>query len=148
MAKSLQLKHAIWVYLCFWWSAVAYAAENPLVEGIEAIPLKAMIYVFALSIVGGAAGTLTKLSRPEIIVRNLTLEITKDIMASLVAGMLVFFFTSWWKEDMNFWLQAAAVTMAGYGGSKVLDLALADGFLPWLQRVFGRAAQKDNGGAQ
>lgn len=138
MAKSSsQLKQAIWAYLCVQWSAVAYAAEHPLVAGIESIPLAAMLYVFALSIVGGAAGTLTKLARPEIQVRNLPLEIAKDIVASIAAGMLVFFFTSWWK-DVNFWLQAALVTMAGYGGSKVLDLALADGFLPWLQRAFGR----------
>lgn len=141
MAKSLQLKYAIWTYLLMTWSVVAYAAENPLVAGIEAIPLKAVLYVFALSIVGGAAGTLTKLARPDIQVRNLPLEIAKDMVASVAAGLIVFFFTSWW-DDVNFWLQAALVTMAGYGGSKVLDLALADGFLPWLQRAFGRAASE------
>lgn len=137
MAKSYQLKLAIWFYLVFNWTAVAWAAESPLVAGIESIPLKAMVYVFALSIVGGAAGTLTKLSKPEVIVRNLPLEITKDIVASVAAGMLIFFFTSWW-DSINFWLQAAMVTMAGYGGSKVLDFALADGFFPWMQRAFGR----------
>lgn len=139
MAKSSnQLKYAVWAYLLVQWSAVAYAAEHPLVAGIESIPLTAVLYVFALSIVGGAAGTLTKLARPDIVVRNLVLEISKDIVASVAAGLLVFFFTSWW-DNVNFWLQAAAVTMAGYGGSKILDLALADGFLPWMQRAFGRA---------
>lgn len=137
MAKSVQLKWAIWIYLLLNWTAVAYASESPFVAGIETIPVKAVAYVFGLAIIGGAAGTLTKLSRPDIVVRNLPLEITKDIVASLAAGLLVFFFTSWW-DNINFWLQAAFVTMAGYGGSKVLDLALADGFLPWLQRAFGR----------
>lgn len=139
MAKSLQLRYAAWYILIVQWAgwSTAYAAENPLVTGIEAIPIKAFIYVLALSIIGGTAGTLAKLSRNDIVVRNLPLEIAKDIVASLVAGLLVFFFSSWW-ESINFWLQAALVTMAGYGGSRVLDVALVDGFFPWMQRVFGR----------
>lgn len=143
-AKSLQLKKAIWAYLLVNWSVVAYAAENPLVQGIEAIPVKAFLYVLALSVVGGAAGTLTKLTRPDIVVRNLPLEISKDMMASIVAGMLAFFFSSWWN-GINFWLQAGLVTLAGYGGSKVLDAALADGFFPWMQRVFGKVQKDQNG---
>lgn len=138
MAKSYQLNFAGRIILVMWWSStVAIAAEHPLVTGIESIPLTAMMYVIALSVVGGAAGTLTKLSRPDVIVHNLPLEITKDIVASLVAGILAFFFSSWF-DTINFWLQAALVTMAGYGGSKVLDFALADGFFPWLSRVFGK----------
>jgi asparagine N-glycosylation enzyme membrane subunit Stt3 len=145
VAKSLQLKYAIWLSVLMNWGAVAYAAENPLVEGLESIPLKAVGYVLALSIIGGTAGTLTKIARPDIVVRNLPLEITKDMIASLVAGLLVFFFTSWWST-INFWLQAALVTMAGYGGSKVLDMMLIDGAMPWfknfMQRVFN-VAPKD-----
>lgn len=137
MAKSVQLKWAIWIYMLLNWTAVAYASESPFVAGIEKIPAKAVVYVFGLAVLGGAAGTLTKLARTDIVVRNLSLEITKDIVASLAAGVFVFLFTSWW-DDINFWLQAAFITLAGYGGSKVLDLALADGLLPWMQRVFGR----------
>lgn len=137
MAKSVQLKWAIWVYLSLTWISVAYAAENPLVAGIEAIPLKAVLYVFALSIVGGAAGTLTKLARPDIVVRNLPLEISKDVLTSLVAGLLAFFFTSWW-DGFSFWPQAIAITVAGYGGSRILDMLLADGALPWLTTLLGR----------
>lgn len=146
MAKSLQLKYAIWACLILNWGAVAYAAENPLVEGLESIPLKALGYVLALSIIGGTAGTLTKLARPDVMVRNLPLEITKDMLASIVAGLLVFFVTMWW-EGVNFWLQAALVTMAGYGGSKVLDMMLIDGAMPWfrqfMQRVFNITPPKD-----
>lgn len=146
MAKSLQLKYAIWACLFLNWGAVAYAAENPLVEGLESIPIKALGYVLALSIVGGTAGTLTKIARPDVLVRNLPLEITKDMLASVVAGLLVFFVTMWW-EGVNFWLQAALVTMAGYGGSKVLDMMLIDGAMPWfrqfMQRVFNVTPPKD-----
>ncbi len=141
MAKSLQLKYAIWSYLLLNWSVVAYAAENTMVAGIESIPAKAIIYVLSLSIVGGAAGTLTKLARPDVAVRNLPLEITKDIFASIVAGMLAYFFTNWKSAGglaMDFWLQAALVTIAGYGGSKILDVALVDGAMPWLKSFVAR----------
>jgi hypothetical protein len=67
------------------------------------------------------------------------------MIASVVAGMLVFFFTSWW-DAINFWLQAALITIAGYGGSKTLDTLFADGAVPWfknfMQRVFN-VAPKD-----
>lgn len=146
MAKSVQLKTAIWAYLSLTWSAMAYAAENPFVAGIDAIPQKAIAYVFGLAIIGGAAGTLTKLSRPDTVVRNLPLEIVKDIVASIVAGMLAFFIASW-VDKFDFWLTAIAITMAGYGGSKVLDFALVEGFMPWardlLRRVFNLQPPKD-----
>lgn len=116
---------------------LAYAAENPLVIGIESIPLKAIGYVLMLSIVGGMAGTLTKLARPDIVVRNLPLEIAKDVITSIVAGMLAFFFTSW-SDAISFWPQAIAITMAGYGGSKVLDIMLVDGAMPWFRDLMHR----------
>lgn len=137
MAKSLQLKYAIWACYFLNWGAVAYAAENPLVEGLESIPLKAVGYVLAMAIIGGTAGTLTKLARPDIVVRNLPLEITKDMLASVVIGMLVFFFTSWW-DGVNYWLQAAMITMAGYSGSKGLDMLLIDGAMPWFRQFVQR----------
>lgn len=138
MAKSLQLKCAIWVYMILNSGALAYAAEqNALVAGLESIPAAAVAYVLGLAAVGGAAGTLTKIARPDLVVRHLALEIAKDIVASLVAGLLVFFFTSW-IDDFNFWLQAALVTLAGYGGSKVLDIALVDGAMPWLRDFLRR----------
>lgn len=137
MAKSLQLKYAIWACLILNWGAVAYAAENPLVQGLESIPLKAVGYVLAMSVIGGTAGTLTKLARPDIIVRNLPLEITKDMLASIVIGLLVFFFTSWW-DGVNYWLQAAMITMAGYSGSKGLDMLLIDGAMPWFRQFVQR----------
>lgn len=146
MAKSLQLKYAIWAYLLLTWSALAYAADNPLVTGLESIPHKAIAYVLGLAIIGGAAGTLTKLSRPDTVVRNLPLEICKDILASIVAGLLAFFLASW-ANRFDFWLIAAMVTMAGYGGSKMLDVALVEGAMPWfrdfLRRVFNVPPPKD-----
>ena len=137
MAKNVQLKYAVQAYLLLTWSAFAYAAESPFIAGIESIPARAFVYVLGLAVIGGAAGTLTKLSRPDTVVRNLPLEICRDILASVVAGMLVFFFTSSVKW-FDFWLMAALVTLAGYGGSKVLDLLLVDGALPALKNLIQR----------
>lgn len=146
MAKSLQLKYAIWAYLSLTWSAMAYAAENPFVAGIDSIPHKAVAYVFGLAMIGGAAGTLSKLAKPETVVRNLPLEICKDILASIVAGLLAFFLTSG-LDSVAWWATAAAVTITGYGGSKVLDFALVEGVMPWLKnfmhRVFNTTPPKD-----
>lgn len=146
MAKTLQLKYAIWAYLSLTWSAMAYATENPFVTGLDSIPHKALAYVFGLAIIGGAAGTLTKISRPDTVVRSLPLEIIKDIASSLVAGLLAFFLTSW-SNKFDFWLMAAIITLAGYGGSKVLDFALVEGLMPWLRdflrRIFNISPPKD-----
>lgn len=139
MAKSLQLKIALILHVLFTWNAFAYAAEeNAFVAGIESIPIKAIGLVVFISFVGGSASTLTKIARPDIAVRSLTLEICKDMVCSVAAGLLIFLFTSWWT--WNFWGQAAMILLAGYGGSKVLDFSLAEGFFPALARALGRPA--------
>lgn len=138
MAKTLQLKIAILLHLLLTWSAFAYAAEeNSFVAGIESIPLKAIGLVLFISVVGGSASTLTKIARPDIVVKSLVLEICKDLVCSVAAGMLLFLFTSWWT--WNFWGQATMILMAGYGGAKVLDFSLAEGFFPALARALGRS---------
>lgn len=150
MAKSYQLKTAALAYLGFFWCTLVYAAENPLVAGLESIPAKAILYVLALSVVGGAAGTLTKLTRPDIVVRHLPLEIAKDVFMSVLAGLLMFFFTSW-VPSVSFWPQAILITMSGYGGSKVIDMAFTDGAFPFMRdlvrRVFNITPKDPTGGS-
>jgi len=139
VAKSLQLKIAILLHLLLTWCTFAYAAEeNSFVAGLESIPLKAIGLVLFISVVGGSASTLTKIARPDVVVRSLALEISKDMVCSIAAGMLLFLFTSWWT--WNFWGQATMILLAGYGGSKVLDFSLAEGFFPALSRALGRSA--------
>lgn len=140
MAKSLQLKIAILLHLLLTWCTFAYAAEeNSFVAGLESIPLKAIGLVLFISVVGGSASTLTKIARPDVVVRSLALEISKDMVCSIAAGMLLFLFTSWWT--WNFWGQATMILLAGYGGSKVLDFSLSEGFFPALARALGRTAE-------
>lgn len=139
MAKSYQLKHAALAYLAIFWCSVTYAAENTLVAGLESIPAKALIYVLVLSVVGGAAGTLNKLSRTDMVVTHLAVEICKDVFMSIFAGFVMFLFTSW-TPAVTFWPQAILITFAGYGGSKVVDMIFTDGAYPairtFVRRVF------------
>lgn len=155
MAKLVQLKIAILLHLLVTWSAVAYAADTTsFVSGIESIPLQALGYVAGIAFASGSAATLIKVARPDIIVRNLFLEVVKDLVSSVVAGMLVFFFTSWMGTTI--WPQLGLILLAGFGGTRVLDVALADGFFPWLSKAMGhtlesmpvRPAAKEDGEMQ
>lgn len=142
MAKSLQLKFALLVHLFITWTAFAYASDpKDFVAGIESIPLDAFKYVAGVSFAAGSAATLIKVARPDIVIRNLVLEVIKDLVSSVVAGMLVFFFTSW--MGLSMWPQLGLILMAGFGGTRVLDMALAEGFFPWLSKAMGRLATPD-----
>ena len=95
VGKSMQLKRVLWAYLLCCWASVVYASELTFAEGIESIPLKAVGYVFGLAILGGMAGTLPKIVNPNIQIRNVWLEMLKDTVASIVAGLIVFFLMAW-----------------------------------------------------
>lgn len=142
MGKTLQLTHAIWLYVLVTWSAACYAAESiTLAKGLGSIPLADIGTALFLAIIGGVTGTLVKLSRLNHGVTNLALEITKDVMSSLVVGLLAFFFSNFFKW-IDVWAQAGGILLAGYGGSKVLDVMLDDGAIPWLRVFFNRLLGK------
>lgn len=136
MAKSLQLKIAFWVYLCAFWCAAAYAAETDLAKGIESIPFAAIKYTIFFSLIGGAANTLNKITKSDIQIKSIWLEVVKDMVCGLAAGMLVFLLVSW--TPMPFTIQAALITLGGAGGSRVIDRGVEDGLFGWLARVFGK----------
>lgn len=143
MAKSgAQLRWAFRFYVMLTWSAVCYAAEvRTLSQGLSTIPVQDIGIVLVLSVVGGATGTLVKLTKKEVVIVNMMLEVAKDTMASLVVGLLAFFFTSWW-EGISLWAQAGLILLGGYGGSKVLDVMLDEGGIPWLRMIFSRLLGK------
>lgn len=136
MAKSLQLKIAIWVYLCAFWCAAAYAAESDLAKGIESIPFGAIKYTVIFSLIGAAANTLNKITKPDIQIKSVWLEVVKDLFCGVAAGMLVFLFVSW--TPMPFTIQAALITLGGAGGSRVIDRGVEDGLFGWMADVFNR----------
>lgn len=137
MGKSIQLKLAALVHLFTTGIVIAYASEaKDFVEGIEAIPIEAFKYVAGVAFAFGSAATLIKVARRDIIIKNLPLEILKDLVCSVAAGMLVFAFTSW--IGLSMWPQFGLIMLAGFGGTQVLDVALSKGFFPWLNQVLGR----------
>lgn len=137
MAKSLQLKTVFWAYLLIFWSAAVWAADTEQAKGLESISLLTILYVFVVAAVGGALTTLNKITNPVIVVKFIWLELLKDVLSSFIAGLLAFFLTSWWSTAI--WGQAVFITLAGVGGSRVLDRMLEGGMFPWIDRVFGKA---------
>lgn len=149
MAKSVQLNRVLWAYILFCWAGITYASELSFAEGLESIPLKAFGYVAVLSILGGMAATLPKVINPSIIISNLWGEILKDVVFSLLAGIIVFFIAIWWEWP---WPQTClAVLLSGAGNAKFLDMVINKGFLPRVEQALGRnttqAPSKPEGGA-
>lgn len=133
MRNVIQLRKFFIAWLATIWSAVVWAGESTFAKDMSSIPLEAIQWTVLLSLIGGAAFTTNKISRPDIIVKNIWLEMAKDLLMSLVAGLVTFFFTSWWAAP--YWLQAALITLAGYGGSKALDKYLADALFAWIDKA-------------
>lgn len=125
--RNLQLKQLVWAWLITFWSAGACAAQATFAGDLAAIPPAAIAVSVLLAVIGGAAFTAQKMAGPTTVVKSVALEIIKDILASIVAGLLTFFICSW----LNFAavLQAACITIAGYGGSRVLERYLNSALL-------------------
>lgn len=145
MAKSLQLKYAILSYLALFWSAAAYAAEISLEQGLKSLSGYTIIAIVFLSAVGGAGGTLVRMASPSApVVRNLALEITRDVLCSIIAGFLGFLFSSWYEWEV-WYPTAIIITSAGFAGSKLLDIYLNEGFIPFVKKWIGRIAGAKEG---
>lgn len=141
MAKSLQLKFAFGLHLLLLWVATAFAAESDFTKGIASIPLQAFKYVVVLSMIGGMANTLIKLTGPGPQPRRVWLEVLKDIFCGQVAGMLVFFFIS--PSNIEPLYQCGAITLGAVAGSRLITKGVDEGLFGWLsemvRRVTGRA---------
>jgi hypothetical protein len=136
MAQKTQLNHVLWVYLLFCWAGIAYAADLSFAEGIESIPLKALGYVAVLSILGGMAATLPKIINPAVIIINVWGEIIKDVIFSLLAGIILFLVAVWWEWP---WPQTClAIILGGAGNAKFIDMVLNNGFFPRVAQALGK----------
>lgn len=136
MAKSLQLKIAFGIHLFTLWVVTAYAAENEFTKGIAAIPLDAFKYVIMLSLIGGMANTLIKLTSNGPQPRNIWLEVAKDIFCGQVAGMLVFFFIS--PSGYEPLRQCGAITIGAVAGSRLITWSVNEGLFGWLSEMLNR----------
>lgn len=135
MRDVLQLKKIGWVWLMTMWSASAWAAQVTFVTDLSAIPLGAVAIAALISLIGGAAATLARIANPDALIKNLLLEVLRDILASLVVGMVTFFACAW--REVSPLLAAGGIFIAGYGGSRVLDRYLSVG-LSQIDRLGGK----------
>jgi hypothetical protein len=116
---GLQLKKFCWFALTACWSFAALAAQNTLPADLRSIPVEAIAIAVVLAVIGGAAHTAAKLADATTVLKSVRLEVLKDVLSSVVAGLITFFVCSYlgWASV----LQAACITLAGYGGSRVLE---------------------------
>lgn len=126
MRDYLQLKKTLWAYLVAVWSCNAVAAQEVFAHDITSIPLDAIAVAMALAFIGGLACTTQKIAKPDVSVPSMPLEVFKDIINSLVAGLAAFFLGS--LTGIPPFAQALLITIAGYGGSRFLEQVLTESF--------------------
>lgn len=113
------------LFLALMWSATALAATHSEIAfgtDLANIPVIAYGITVILSGIGGAASTLQRLSSAPDLSRW-KLEVAKDLVCGVTAGLITFFFAE--AMDWSSVAEAGAITIAGYGSSKVLDLFLS-----------------------
>lgn len=135
MRDRLQLVKLCWAWLGTMWAASACAAQVTFVTDLSAIPVAAVAVASGIALLGGASATLARIASPEVVIRNLPLEICRDILSSLVAGLGTFFLCAWREAPPL--LAAVGILVAGYGGSRVVDRYLAVG-LTQIDRLGGK----------
>lgn len=128
-------KRLTWTWLLTFWSASAWAASSTFASDLSSIPVAAVVVAIALSLIGGAAATLQKIANPEVVVKSLALEIAKDILGSVVAGLVTYSLCAW--QEIPLLLQPGCITIAAYGGSRVLERYLSAG-MSRIDRLGGK----------
>lgn len=135
MRDSLQLKQVLWAWLLSIWSASAWAASTTFASDLSKIPAAAVAVAVVLSLIGGGAATLQKIANPEAVIKSVWLEVTKDVFGSVVAGLVTYSLCAW--QEIPLLLQPGCITIAGYGGSRVLERYLAAG-MSRIDRLGGK----------
>lgn len=136
MARNVQLKRALWAYLLCCWASVAYATEITFADGINSLTINVIGHVLVLSILGGMAGTLPKIVNPAVTIKSIPLEVFKDTVCSLVAGLIVFFAAVEFK--LSWAWTCLGLLLGGAGGAKFIDVVLNNGFFPRVAQFFGK----------
>lgn len=147
MPKNRQVTEALIGYLLLLWCASVFAANgSAFAEGMRSITREVVLGVLVLSGAGGLAGTLSKVCNPDKPIKNVALEMAKDMVGSIVLGTLVFCFTAW-IEWLAFWAQAGLIIVAGVGGSKALDRLVESRLNSVLDSLLDRVLGKPKDGA-
>jgi hypothetical protein len=123
MYAANQLRSFVSAFLLLFWSFAAYAAQTTFVGDLSSIPPAAVAISLLLSLIGGAAYTASKIASPTVTIKSVPAEIVKDVLTSLVVGFITFCLGSYMEWPAV--IQAGLITLAGYGGSRVLEPMLA-----------------------
>jgi hypothetical protein len=105
--------------------------ETALADGLAGIQGASLVLAILLALIGGTASTFQRFASSDPPARSAAIEIGSVITASIVAGLSAFFFCEWrgWPAPLT----ALVITLASWGGKRVLDQALDAG----LRRIQG-----------
>lgn len=125
MLDSLQLKKICWVWLgCFLERRRCCCASDVRQRFVDH-STGGRGRCCGLALIGGAAATLRKIASPTITIKSVPLEVTSDLLLSLLAGLVTYFLCAW--QEVPILLQADLIPLAGFGGARVLETYLAAG---------------------
>lgn len=146
MRHSSQLKKVFQIWIILLWGATAHAAQSSLTESISGIPIDALGWALVLAGGGGFVATVKKVAEATTAFRNVYLEMFKDLLLSLFAGLLMFGFGMILGLPGPF--QVVLIPLAGYAGTRVIERGVEKGLFATLDRVFnaltpGRVKEKD-----
>lgn len=108
--------------LVFWgtvWTGVAYA-QSVYPESLQALPWVSVLIAGGMAMWGGLVVTVNRLDAIQTR-GELMRWLIRDLIGAAVAGWFIYFVGQW--AHWNVWLQALSLVAAGYGGSKVLEVA-------------------------
>lgn len=132
MPRSPKFDGALAALIAAWCVAVYAQTRITFGEDLAAIPTMALLLVAVLSLVGSVVSMLRKLYDSEQRIRSGGLMVAKDLLSGQMAGFLVFFITE--RMDLDTLYQAAAITLAGFGSARVLNLLSQNWLPPWLRQ--------------
>lgn len=137
MLNPRRILTAFKAWLCLFWCTAALAAEQTFRQpSLTELPLAAITVSVLLAVIGGAAYTAQKMAAPDgQQIGSIPLEIIKDVLTSVVIGLIAFSVSSYLELPVV--VQAGVITLAGYGGSRVLEPALG-AMLKWISRFGDR----------
>jgi FtsH-binding integral membrane protein len=135
MQNFRRLTIAAWIWLSLFWSASAWAATTTFASDISKIPPAAVAVALGLSLIGGAAATLRKIASPDIVITKLPWVVASDMLMAVLAGLVTYSVIAW--QEFPLLLQPGCITIAAFGGSRVLDRYLGAG-LARIDRLAGK----------
>jgi hypothetical protein len=122
-----------------WFSAAVAAGLAASPTSLLDLPWVQMAVGCLISMWGGLARTAGRVLAFQDQQLRLAFEITKDFLASVLIGFIVFAFSAWQAWDV--WLLAVALPLAGYGGTRFLE-PMSDALVKRFLGVIGRDRQQ------